>query len=165
MWCFFFVVCTPCYRAPALRAALFDCCCVCYEASGRIFTFSRSTPPKSDRGGGSKIGLLVYIVLGWLALSRTSRRCHLFSADVCVVHVSFVVRLSLFRCAMESFARSPIGKEFFRWVKRLEENTITFNWTEERKKELMTWAKTFKMDVTTLEKALSRRKWRKNGLK
>ena len=51
------------------------------------------------------------------------------------------------------------------WVKRLEENTITFNWTEERKKELMTWAKTFKMDVTTLEKALSRRKWRKNGLK
>tara|TARA_B100001142_G_C13740563_1_gene425328 strand:- start:341 stop:493 length:153 start_codon:yes stop_codon:yes gene_type:complete len=50
-------------------------------------------------------------------------------------------------------------------VKRLEENTITFNWTEERKKELMTWAKTFKMDATTLEKALSRRKWRKNGLK
>lgn len=30
--------------------------------------------------------------------------------------VSFVVRLSLFRCAMESFARSPIGKEFFRRV-------------------------------------------------
>ena len=123
LWCFFFVVCTPCYRAPALRAALFDCCCVCYEASGRIFTFSRSAPPKSDRGGGSKIGLLVYIVLGWLALSRTSRRCHLFSADVCVVHVSFVVRLSLFRCAMESFARSPIY--FFEGIGRKHEATFS----------------------------------------
>jgi len=51
------------------------------------------------------------------------------------------------------------------WVERLEQNTITFNWSEKKKKELITWAKTFKMDLITLEKALSRRKWRKNGLK
>ena len=51
------------------------------------------------------------------------------------------------------------------WVERLEQNTITFNWSEKKKRELITWAKTFKMDLITLEKALSRRKWRKNGLK
>ena len=51
------------------------------------------------------------------------------------------------------------------WVKRIEENTVTFNWSEDKKQELITWAKTFRMDVVTLEKALSRRKWRRNGLK
>ena len=51
------------------------------------------------------------------------------------------------------------------WVNRLEQNTITFNWNEDKKRELITWAKTFRMDIFTFEKALSRRKWRKNGMK
>ena len=52
-----------------------------------------------------------------------------------------------------------------KWVKRLEENTITPKWTESQKKELKAWAKTFRMSIDELEEALSRRKWRKNGMK
>ena len=48
-----------------------------------------------------------------------------------------------------------------KWVARLDENTMTLEWTEEEKDELLAWAKKFKMTTQELEEALSNKMWRK----
>lgn len=48
-----------------------------------------------------------------------------------------------------------------KWVKRLDENTVNLEWTQEEKDELLAWAKNFKMNTQELEEALSNKAWRK----
>jgi len=49
-----------------------------------------------------------------------------------------------------------------KWVERLKKNTHQPKWTAQEKKELLDWAKNFKMTAEELEVALSRKNWRKN---
>ena len=51
------------------------------------------------------------------------------------------------------------------WVKRLDENTIELNFTNEEKNDLLKWARTFKMTTEDLEVCLSRKPWRKGLIK
>ena len=48
------------------------------------------------------------------------------------------------------------------WIQRLNENTTNVEFTTEERKELLQWARTYKMTTEELEKNLSKRAWRKN---
>ena len=51
------------------------------------------------------------------------------------------------------------------WVKRLDENTIELNFTNEEKNDLLEWASTFRMTTEDLEVCLSKKSWRKGLMK